>query len=367
MGKKMRMTLSALMAGFLIAAGMDTAKADSYTGIGLEDNHDCSLQVTMVYSDDYNEAEKVNVSGAELTLVKVADLKTDGTYELVEPFENIDSWDAYVGGNGTAEDAVNAAASAAEAASEATPAAVAVTDENGTVVFNVSDYGIYLLYQTDKSGTAESYGSIQPVLVSIPRRNSDGTWTYDVKISPKFNPNPGTSVRIRKRAYENGQTTDEKVIGAKLEIVRVSDQAVMDEWTTTSVDHDSVVLAPGDYILIETEVPDGYQQADPIEFTVRDDGSIVVNGEVADNNEIIMNDPVGTEETPTPTPETPWRPNLPHTYDDTPENPTTVIQHLPTTNTGINAHPFAWLTIGIAACVLFYVIHKRRRNSEKSL
>lgn len=348
------------MAGMMIAAGRETVAADSYTGIGLQDNQDCSLQVSMVFTDAYNEAAPVPISGAELSLVKAADLKADGSYELTEPFADIASMKTYISGNGTSSDARMAADEAAAAAAEADGAVKEVTDSSGTAVFTVKDYGIYLLYETGKTGTAAKYGSIQPMLTSLPAYTEENGWQYDTEVLPKFNADTGTSVRIRKRAGMNGQTTDEKVIGAKLQIVRSSDEAIIDEWTTTDVDHDALIPEPGDYILSETEAPDGYQRADPISFTVTEEGAVKVNGEAMDNNEIIMEDPKETV-----------KQELPKT-DDNPSDNSGLKHRLPVVSalaeiveTGVNSHPYAWVLTGTAACVLFFIIHKLRKHKGK--
>ncbi len=49
-------------------------------------------------------------------------------------------------------------------------------------------------------------------------------------------------------------------------------------------------IAPGDYVLVETAAPDGYAYSEEIAFTITKDGEVLVNGEPADKNTIIMQD-----------------------------------------------------------------------------
>ena len=56
------------------------------------------------------------------------------------------------------------------------------TDENGLVEFNNLDLGIYLIQQI--SGE-ETYGTVTPLMVTIPYFNVDGTRTVNVHLQPK--------------------------------------------------------------------------------------------------------------------------------------------------------------------------------------
>lgn len=52
----------------------------------------------------------------------------------------------------------------------------------------------------------------------------------------------------------------------------------------------TVDLAPGNYILEETQAPKGYAVADPVEFTVNEDGTVTVNGTVQSEAAVTMQD-----------------------------------------------------------------------------
>ena len=65
------------------------------------------------------------------------------------------------------------------------------------------------------------------------------------------------------------------VIGAKMELYD-SSEAAIDAWTTTDKPYTSkIVLTPGNtYTIVEKQSPNGYMQAEPIRFTVPNDGSV---------------------------------------------------------------------------------------------
>lgn len=64
-----------------------------------------------------------------------------------------------------------------------------------------------------------------------------------------------------------------RIAGAKLQIKEKDSKDVIHEWTSDGA-HIHYVLLPGDYVLLQSETPKGYEQADPIEFTIDKDGKI---------------------------------------------------------------------------------------------
>lgn len=371
-GKKI---LTALLAGMCVLCGTSGAQAaDSYAGINLGDNEDCTVTVTLADSNVYEDKAVVYVEGAKLSLVKAACLNPDGTYTLESAFSELDAdaWNAYLAGDekGVA-DLSRQAAQIAEK-SETAVKASAVTGADGQAVLDVGNaYGIYVLYQSgQESGTiAEKYAAIAPTLVSIPLMKSDtngmgGHWVIHQQLLPKTVRNTGTSVRVRKRAAAgDGSVTDTKIIGAKLQIVTESGEA-LESWITTDVDHDSKPLAPGMYILQESEAPDGYRKADDIPFTVKADGTILVNGMALDDNSIVMADPVQPEQTTTAVTSTPEsrtsEPASPEASTQ-PESRTTVVV---STGDRLNAGLWALIAIAAACAILFALIMRGKKNEE---
>ena len=57
-------------------------------------------------------------------------------------------------------------------------------DSGGTVKFTNLEVGLYLVMQA-KRGTDDNQYVIAPFLISIPNKNPDGTWLYDVNAQSK--------------------------------------------------------------------------------------------------------------------------------------------------------------------------------------
>lgn len=63
------------------------------------------------------------------------------------------------------------------------------------------------------------------------------------------------------------------IAGAKLQIKEKGSETALHEWTSDGA-RAHYVLLPGDYVLLQSEAPEGYDKADPIEFTIDKDGKI---------------------------------------------------------------------------------------------
>lgn len=368
-----RNILTAALAAVLLllgASGQPVSAADrsQYAGINIEDR-DCQVSVTLVDQDEYEKKNTVCVDGAELSLYKVADLNPDGTYSLKEEFSGVDGWDAYISG-GSTEDAITAASSAQSIVLNAgVPAGSQVTtDGSGAASFSVSEYGIYLVSETGKSGTAANYSDMAPVLVQVPMWDGSA-WNYEITLQPKMAENNGFTITILKRRDEKGRS-GERVAGARLRITDEQGNVVVPEWTTAA-DHDYVTdrLKPGSYILEEVEAPAEYETADPIAFTVTRDGKILVGGQQQSSASVTMLDklkPV-TPETETET-ETETE-SVTETETETTKQPVTEPstkdnQKPAKTGDSMNVAIFASL-FAIAVSVLVLLLVGRKKNKKE--
>lgn len=94
-------------------------------------------------------------------------------------------------------------------------------------------------------------------------------------------------VLIEKRDASN----NDFVSGAVLRLVRVSDNSIVDEWTTDGKAHSVKGLIPGDYKVIEVEVPNGYTLSNsevPVTITGEETEAIKVTF-YNSNNQVVIN------------------------------------------------------------------------------
>ncbi len=83
--------------------------------------------------------------------------------------------------------------------------------------------------------------------------------------------------------------TGKELPGAKLEI-KDKDGKIIESWTSTDKPHTLEKLPAGEYILHEVSAPKGYELAEDIKFTVKDDGEAIT---------VVMKDkPSNSVETP---------------------------------------------------------------------
>ncbi len=151
---------------------------------------------TTVYAMDFQGKGSLNItlrgsgshtvlSGAAFTIYRVADVVNDDdnlTYIYTEEFK----------GNGMELDNLNSDGLAqhltAHARVEDLEGITETSLDNGSVVFDPLDVGLYLIVQ---KGSVEGYYSTTPFLVSIPMANSqDASWIYHVKANPKMEEGP---------------------------------------------------------------------------------------------------------------------------------------------------------------------------------
>ena len=84
-------------------------------------------------------------------------------------------------------------------------------------------------------------------------------------------------VAVTIRKIENTKSVETLITGAKMTILDKDGKAVV-SWITDGKEK-VLSLDPGEYQLVETDAPEGFEVADPIKFTVNLDGTVTLEGE----------------------------------------------------------------------------------------
>ena len=155
-------------------------------------DEEASLTLKTVY--DPSGSKQKNVDGMELSAYQVASIGDGGAYTLDSAYASAGqkagvSADFNV--NMTAADSEKLAAAMADIAKGKTAKAKATSGSDGAAKFGKLDYGVYLIVQTGKKGTAEGYETLKPFLINVPQFTSDGT-VFKVEANTKPEPTPET-------------------------------------------------------------------------------------------------------------------------------------------------------------------------------
>ncbi|MBE6783104.1 MAG: Cna B-type domain-containing protein [Ruminococcaceae bacterium] len=177
-------------------------------------------------------------------------------YELISPYDksgfDADDW----------QDSSLPVHLAHFAVSESLPYAEKVTDENGVIVFENLEHGLYLLVPSED---AESKCTLSPFIVSIPAYDSENkTWEYNIVASPKISGGSGgesgddseTYISVVKK-WETSTSHPKSVTVVLLRDYEEYAKIQLDESNGWYHRFDNL---PKDYIwsVVEENVPDGY-------------------------------------------------------------------------------------------------------------
>ena len=151
--------------------------------------------------------------------------------------------------------------------------ATAKTDKAGKFQFTDVPYGDYQIKELEALPGYVMLAGTVPVKV-----DSSTVTLEDIQ-------NAKTQIVISKIDSATGK----ELPGAKLEL-KDKDGKVVESWTTTDKPHTIEKLPAGEYVLHEVSAPKGYELAEDIKFTVKDDGEAIT---------IVMKDkPSNSVETP---------------------------------------------------------------------
>lgn len=190
--------LICLVQVFMMCGGLLSVQAADYSGIRIDNSKSCTLTIKFLDGNSEQTTSRKPIDGAEFSLYLVQDLTSSGTYESTSDYSsaNVKPYNQLK----TAAEITRAASRFAEVAKDKSPAYTAqTTDSNGITEFSGIDsdhFGLYLVVETGKSGTAENYTTCAPFLVMVPYYDSENLgWEYDVLAEPKpvkpSNPNNG--------------------------------------------------------------------------------------------------------------------------------------------------------------------------------
>ena len=195
--KKRAAWLSALLFVFCLFSSVLSVYAAGYAVIDWLQKG--TISVTLKTGEE-------TVSGASLTLYRVADAYNDGFGNPAYTFTSAFS------GCGLSVSELNGSTAASQLAdwvkeNHVTGTAVKVTDETGTAEFKDLSFGWYLVVQT---GSVKGFSDCPPFLAALPYLASDG-WYYKVDATPKADIIRLMDLTVKKRWNDTGENRPDSV------------------------------------------------------------------------------------------------------------------------------------------------------------
>ena len=184
-GKIKRRVLAVLTSMLiLLSAGTASAAGDESDLMPALEGSAGTAKIICQYDDN---GAVTKIDGVQLEMIKVADVSVNNgcvTYTLLPEYQGtgIDFDDM------TADESNKAAADLYSVKeSKGYTGTQVTTDNDGKAVFTDLPYGMYLVSQTGKEGTATGYENVEPFLVMVPGADpASHEWIYDVTAEPKL-------------------------------------------------------------------------------------------------------------------------------------------------------------------------------------
>ena len=234
---------------FLLLCGMILPAAA--TGTDLDPSQKGSM--TLHY-----EKNGVRFAGLTLSVYRVAQINEDGSFDLVEPYND---YPVKIHGITTQQEwrDVTQTLTGYIAADQIQPDHILTTDENGTAVLAEVRSGMYLIRGVTAEHESVLY-QFEDFLVVLPRQQEDGSYDYDVEAYPKSGMTESyESYSVTKLWKDNGNEENR----ADSVIVEIYKDGVLHEtvllsnendwsyaWTTTDV--------KAEWLVVERFVDSGY-------------------------------------------------------------------------------------------------------------
>ena len=237
----------------VVLLGVSCMAMTAVASENIETGHQGSLSVQF-------EENGIGFADVAFSIYRVADISADGTYTLTGDFaqypvrmEDLDSsgWralaqtlDAYIARDGIV------------------PLITQKTEQNGRFQLTRLSTGLYLIIG-EQYVNGNSIYTPEPMLVSIPRLATDGTWAYDVDVSCKFEREDTTDSPVSRKVQKvwkddgNEEKRPNEITVQLLENGNVVDTVVLSqnnnwEYTWNNLDGSSK------WQIAEDDVPDGY-------------------------------------------------------------------------------------------------------------
>lgn len=215
--------------------------------------------------------EGVGLAGVTFSLYQVADMTEDATFDLISVFA------AYPGDVNTLENAeawANAAKAMDALSVSQTPISAITTGEDGVARFKDLKPGLYLLTGDPVEIIPWAY-TFSPFLISVPTRDVDDAWVYDVKSDIKMSKEPAvTSVEVVKLWHDKNY---EKKRPVELAVTLLRDEKPVATATLNKENgwrHLFTQLPAGyEYEVVEDVVPKNYKA----EYDVVNGALVIVN------------------------------------------------------------------------------------------
>lgn len=270
--------------------------------------HFCSL--TLYYSRG-----GAGCPDLEIEIYRVAELKNNGLYYLVEPYNTypikIHGITSQKGWRDTAQTVRNYVIS-----NQIDPYRCQSTDEEGKVIFSGLETGLYLVKGTTVED--ENGGIIfHDFMVYLPTPVGNG-YKYDVEARPKYTefirPEAYTVLKLWKDAEEPSQRPDSVCVDILRDGV-VQESVILSAENNWSY-HWETLNHGGEWSVIEKDVPEGYQ----VSIVNNDTTFVITNSKIP----TIPEDPTDPDDPGTPDdpdiPDDPYDPDTPE-YPDIPDDP----------------------------------------------
>ena len=183
--RKNRIAILISMIMLLLTVGAPCAFAEQTGSMPALRGEDSTLTVETKY---VNEDQVTHISGMEITIYKVANLRVENgkaEYTLTDNFKDADVDFR----NMTVSESITAAKRLHSIVQEKGLGGTSAVSENGYARFGKVTHGMYLAVQTDARDDAIEYTRLDPYLIMAPQSLTDigkNEWNYEVMSIPKM-------------------------------------------------------------------------------------------------------------------------------------------------------------------------------------